>query len=546
MRTLATNKGLRALGQGLSPATRQLIQKSIGFGFYLSWQRSLSFNTLFYNRYDGEILGMSISELSSMAQSMLITILFLLAVILLPIRHLPLNARKSMYVAAVLVAAAGTIISAQNTSLLAFALIRPVLTGLGEVLMILMWGEYCSSIGLRKTGLLIPVASLLGVGFSYLAMFASGVIALLLIAAYPVASVLLLLWGRKESVQFCRAVVKSSTERVFPKIWGSGLWKIFLSLAVLGFSVNLARYSMESVGLAVVRDHNTLMSAYTAMALLMLAGVALLKKKSRLVIIVDLVIVIMALGNALILFVGPSQAFLVSFLLTSGKSGLYLLSWIIFSDVTHSLHIPATKVFGLGNALAAAGGFFGTFVGSLIMMAPLAGDVLLMGITVANMFLLIVSAAFLLSGFTKACNLEPLSQTTDTVEGQLGERQLGERQLGERQLGERHPEEIAREYSQNSHLESPMEASNHVKQAMEAIALGYGLTSREKQIATLLVRGRSLPYIEKSLNISHSTANTHAQNIYRKLGIHSRQELLDIFNAVEQELLSVISHEGEE
>ena len=44
----------------------------------------------------------------------------------------------------------------------------------------------------------------------------------------------------------------------------------------------------------------------------------------------------------------------------------------------------------------------------------------------------------------------------------------------------------------------------------------------------LLAKGRSIPYIRDELIISRETAATHAKHIYAKLGVHSRQELIDL------------------
>ena len=44
----------------------------------------------------------------------------------------------------------------------------------------------------------------------------------------------------------------------------------------------------------------------------------------------------------------------------------------------------------------------------------------------------------------------------------------------------------------------------------------------------LVAQGRNAKYIEQALSISLSTAQTHIRNIYRKTGVHSRQELLDL------------------
>ncbi len=53
----------------------------------------------------------------------------------------------------------------------------------------------------------------------------------------------------------------------------------------------------------------------------------------------------------------------------------------------------------------------------------------------------------------------------------------------------------------------------------------YCLSSRESQVLACLARGMSIPRIEKELVISTNTVKTHVSHIYRKLGIHSRDEL---------------------
>jgi DNA-binding CsgD family transcriptional regulator len=54
------------------------------------------------------------------------------------------------------------------------------------------------------------------------------------------------------------------------------------------------------------------------------------------------------------------------------------------------------------------------------------------------------------------------------------------------------------------------------------------LTSRELEVLTLLVNGRSVPYICEELCIAQGTAKHHVSNIYRKMGVGDRQSLLDV------------------
>lgn len=56
---------------------------------------------------------------------------------------------------------------------------------------------------------------------------------------------------------------------------------------------------------------------------------------------------------------------------------------------------------------------------------------------------------------------------------------------------------------------------------------GSGLTAREKEIAGLLVQGRTQPWIAESLGISENTVGTHVRHIYQKTDVHDRQHFID-------------------
>ena len=63
----------------------------------------------------------------------------------------------------------------------------------------------------------------------------------------------------------------------------------------------------------------------------------------------------------------------------------------------------------------------------------------------------------------------------------------------------------------------------------DALVKRYGLTPREADVARLFVRGRSTSRIAEDLYISTGTVATHLRNVYHKTDVHSRQELLDLF-----------------
>lgn len=55
----------------------------------------------------------------------------------------------------------------------------------------------------------------------------------------------------------------------------------------------------------------------------------------------------------------------------------------------------------------------------------------------------------------------------------------------------------------------------------------YGLTAREQEILRLILQGSRNKDIEKKLFISASTVRNHIYNIYQKLGVRSRLELIN-------------------
>jgi DNA-binding CsgD family transcriptional regulator len=63
------------------------------------------------------------------------------------------------------------------------------------------------------------------------------------------------------------------------------------------------------------------------------------------------------------------------------------------------------------------------------------------------------------------------------------------------------------------------------------LALDKGLSPRELEVLTVLAQGNSLQRVQEELVIAQGTAISHRRNIYRKLGVHSRQELLDLVQA---------------
>lgn len=85
----------------------------------------------------------------------------------------------------------------------------------------------------------------------------------------------------------------------------------------------------------------------------------------------------------------------------------------------------------------------------------------------------------------------------------------------------------------DTRLNQPQESSDEAFSArIEALAYEYHLSRRETDVFALLARGRSIPYAADALTISENTVRSHVRRIYDKLGVHSKQEVLDLVEKV--------------
>lgn len=74
------------------------------------------------------------------------------------------------------------------------------------------------------------------------------------------------------------------------------------------------------------------------------------------------------------------------------------------------------------------------------------------------------------------------------------------------------------------------EASSY-ETGIEELASKFGLSPREREVLSLFAVGRSAVFISEQLFVSETTVRTHVKHIYRKCGVHSRQELISLIIA---------------
>lgn len=76
----------------------------------------------------------------------------------------------------------------------------------------------------------------------------------------------------------------------------------------------------------------------------------------------------------------------------------------------------------------------------------------------------------------------------------------------------------------------PAPEEEPLEERLGRLSLVDQLTAREVEVVELALKGNSVAAVARKLFISENTARSHFKSIYRKLGIHSKQELIDLLS----------------
>lgn len=99
----------------------------------------------------------------------------------------------------------------------------------------------------------------------------------------------------------------------------------------------------------------------------------------------------------------------------------------------------------------------------------------------------------------------------------------------ERSRAEQQIKRLTDDYALLETSHSKLDAAQSSIEVMCArCARQYSLTRKEEEILAHIAHGSTYPKIAAALFVSPNTVKTHARNIYRKLGVSSRQEIANL------------------
>lgn len=184
-----------------------------------------------------------------------------------------------------------------------------------------------------------------------------------------------------------------------------------------------------------------------------------------------------------------------------GFNSFYFMVWALWAE-SHEGEAAPIRSFMLGLFVLVASESLGSLLGAPVALAAQESTSTLAIVSLVTVYVLLMAGIF---AFNRSAWVDQgsVSQTGDAA-----------------------PASVRQNSDQSESAEPPL----WQKKAEDA-----GLSARETEVFELLARGRNRDYISKALFISSNTTRTHMKSIYRKLDVHSHQELIDLLEPLQEQ-----------
>lgn len=269
-------------------------------------------------------------------------------------------------------------------------------------------------------------------------------------------------------------------------------------------------------------------------ALLLVLSVTL-GKQVRLVSFGRILTPVLAVLFLMHIAIGGSADGLLPKLTTAFWDVVQVFVLLVLIDLSQSGIASLSFVFPIGWAVVSLGHAFGTLVGQATGIAFGNDFAMVQTITVAMTILAVVASSVLAAAQypTPAADMNLPFVPVDVPKGAEEWADSPERVgAGMAVAGGSAAARAGRAGSVSDAAGSrpaPAEPSRDpIVQACEVISKKYALSERESEVLDLLARGNTRMSIAEKLVISENTVRVHVKNIYAKLHIHSKQQLIDM------------------
>ena len=345
---------------------------------------------------------------------------------------------------------------------------------LGDVCLALTWGRICARFKIKRALVAVSLASMLSAGICFL-------YAVLPLPGVTIAAVIvpLAFSGTADSTE------QTAPERAEGRTTGATLASLADVVVAPGLGLLVFAFAMAVMRTAFNESQNAYLAALALDAATLLAYTTLRKKRFALrggmhQTFLPLMAMVLLAATSISASVGSGSG-LVSFLTYALYALAAILTLATLCAIANAGEFSADLVFSTAVLLFCAASFAGQSFASV-----LDDDLVHVAVTVTTTLYAFV---MVLSSYMR--------RTRDA-----------------------HDEQRAAEHAEDE--ATPASSPDRCAQLADA----HNLTAREQEILAYLAEGHSGAYISDVLFISPNTVRTHIHNIYRKLDVSSREDIL--------------------
>lgn len=458
---------------------------TLGLGIYWGWMSLVFFSPSLVGNS-----GVDVVETANFVALAVSTVVVAIVAFLSPALARRVEANRALRIAATLVATLGTLLVLWATSSDALLVFGACLVGIPEGLLLYLFvGQALRRCPSAEEVVVLFSWALIIAAVLYLVVMFLGAAAGVVCALLPLLSLGgLFIHAPSDSAD---AIAKSPSGKGAnqPESAASFLaatqklpWKLLFGLAVFGIAFGLMRISASTASAEVFQTSylaHTLARAGTAIVTLALVG----GMKKAYWTLSTLQLLAFTLGICSYWMPLESTAILTVAATTAGYTCLELMLWAVLFELFHETDVAFNALYGIVRGLVSLATLIATGFSIFVMAFMPAATV---HVVLLFFLLAMILVSSLLFGSRNVASLWGLERPTIAPEAADADR------------------------------------------VVQALADSYGLTARETEVITLLMRGRNEPFISGALFISPSTTHSHVSHIYAKIGVHSRQELLDV------------------
>lgn len=373
------------------------------------------------------------------------------------------------------------------------------LLGAGDALVLVAWGCFCGTLSLRTT---------------YLFVLLSYVVALLavtLLANLPPLVLVIGAWATYGAMPFLasrslrgRDIPAQRPDRATWQRSARTLWRPVLLTALFALLSNfmLLVSGQQSVEATSAQFTSSLVTFVVVILLLLPAVIS--SKAVNIAAAYRIALPLATGGFLLLAFLWNRGGGMANSLVAMGWLIADVISWCMIAEAVRETRAPAFLLFGLGEAAISLMSLVGVALGLLFASR--------IGTEIVALLVLALVVVYLSSTIVLFV--------------------LKDRTLGSGKSAEPGKAADAQDAPAPAPAPEPvLIVEDRVQRSCAELAERAQLTPRETDVLGYLAQGRSTQYMAEHLCISENTMKSHVRNVYQKLGVHSKQDIIDIVNA---------------